>query len=46
MKILMILDKAFPTDVRVENEAITLIRAGHTLGLLSIAPYAKNDIVA
>jgi len=45
MKILMILDKPFPTDVRVENEALTLLKAGHSVGLLSIAPYTKNEIV-
>lgn len=45
MKILMILDKPFPTDLRVENEATSLINEGHTLGLLSIAPYSKNRII-
>lgn len=29
MKILMVLDHEFPTDVRVENEATALISAGH-----------------
>lgn len=29
MKILMVLDHEFPTDVRVENEATALIAAGH-----------------
>ncbi len=42
----MILDKPFPTDVRVENEALTLLKVGHTVGLLSIAPYAKNEITS
>lgn len=45
MKILMILDKPFPTDLRVENEATSLIKAGHTLGLLSIAPYEKSKTI-
>ncbi len=45
MKILMVLDKPFPTDLRVENEATSLIKASHSLGLLSIAPYEKSGII-
>ena len=45
MKILMILDKPFPTDLRVENEATSLIKAGHEVSLLSIAPYPKSQVI-
>ncbi|MEQ8525110.1 glycosyltransferase family 4 protein [Gracilimonas sp.] len=45
MKILMVLDKKFPTDIRVENEATSLIRAGHKVGLLSIADNPQQEIV-
>ncbi len=45
MNILMILDKQFPTDLRVENEATSLIRAGHNVGLLSIANNAVDEVV-
>ncbi len=45
MKILMILDKPFPTDLRVENEATSLINAGHEVSLLSIAPYSKSQVI-
>ena len=33
MNILMVLDHEFPPDVRVENEAMSLIKAGHRLHL-------------
>jgi glycosyltransferase involved in cell wall biosynthesis len=36
MKILMVLDKEFPPDERVEKEAITLVQAGHSV---SVATY-------
>ncbi|HLO59114.1 MAG TPA: glycosyltransferase family 4 protein [Bacteroidales bacterium] len=39
MKILMVLDKEFPPDERVEKEAITLVQAGHSV---SIATYTLN----
>ncbi len=45
MKILMVLDKFFPTDLRVENEATSLIKAGHKVSLLSIAPYKTDSVV-
>ena len=45
MNILMILDKPFPTDLRVENEGTSLIRAGHNVGLLSIADNAVDEVV-
>lgn len=45
MNILMILDKPFPTDLRVENEAVSLIRAGHKVGLLSFADNPLEEIV-
>jgi hypothetical protein len=44
MNILMVLDKEFPTDLRVENEATSLIRDGHMVGLLSIADNPKEEI--
>ncbi|MDX1547033.1 MAG: glycosyltransferase family 4 protein [Rhodothermales bacterium] len=37
-RILMALDHAFPPDVRVENEALSLIEAGFEVGLLAIGP--------
>ncbi len=33
MKILMVLDNEFPPDVRVENEAVALLNAGHEVHL-------------
>lgn len=38
----MVLDKKFPTDTRVENEAIALVKAGHNVVLLCVA-YDKNE---
>lgn len=35
MKILMLLDTEFPPDIRVENEAQSLIDAGHEVHILS-----------
>ncbi|HCY00497.1 MAG TPA: hypothetical protein DG754_10190 [Bacteroidales bacterium] len=40
MKILMVLDHEFPTDVRVENEATALITAGHEV---HIACYTQKE---
>ena len=40
MDILMVLDHEFPPDVRVENEAISLIRAGHRVHL---ACHTRNE---
>ena len=37
-RILMVLDEAYPPDIRVENEASSLLRAGFEVALLSIAP--------
>lgn len=34
MKILMLLDREFPPDIRVENEAHSLIKAGHEIHIL------------
>jgi glycosyltransferase involved in cell wall biosynthesis len=47
MNIGMILDKTFPPDPRVENEAVSLINAGHTVFLfcLSYASGQKNEII-
>lgn len=42
MRIGMILDKTFPPDPRVENEAISLIKAGHEVFLFCLK-YDKND---
>ncbi len=38
MHILMVLDHAFPPDVRVENEAHSLVRAGFEVTVLAIGP--------
>jgi hypothetical protein len=35
IKILMLLDRFFPPDIRVEKEARTLLKAGHDVFLLS-----------
>src|SRR5680860_1362806 len=42
MRIGMILDKKFPPDPRVENEAISLINKGHEVFLFCLK-YNKND---
>ena len=42
MRIGMILDKTFPPDPRVENEAISLIKAGHEVFLFCLK-YNKNE---
>ena len=34
----MVLDHPFPPDIRVENEALSLIKAGFEVALLSVAP--------
>lgn len=38
MRILMVLDHPYPSDLRVENEARTLLAAGHEVALLQVAP--------
>ena len=43
MRIGMILDKTFPPDPRVENEAISLVNAGHEVFLFCLK-YANEDI--
>ena len=43
MRIGMILDKVFPPDPRVENEAISLINAGHDVFLFCLA-YKENQL--
>ncbi|MFQ5569464.1 MAG: glycosyltransferase family 4 protein [Rhodothermales bacterium] len=48
LRILMVLDHAFPPDVRVENEALSLIEAGFDVALLAVAPDdrpAREDYV-
>jgi len=42
MKIIMILDKPYPSDARVYPEAKSLIKAGHEITLLSWDKNAKN----
>ena len=42
-RILMVLDHAFPPDVRVENEAVSLIEAGFEVGLLAIGPDERPE---
>ncbi len=37
MKIGMILDHEFPPDIRVENEALTIVENGYTVSILSFA---------
>ena len=37
-RILMVVDHAFPPDIRVENEALSLIDAGFEVGLLAVGP--------
>lgn len=44
MKILMVLNNTFPTDIRVEKEALSLVEAGHEVGLLSISDYEKSEV--
>ena len=42
-RILMVLDKPFPPDIRVLNEAVTLVEAGFKVGILSIGPDERPD---
>ncbi|MBO6575362.1 MAG: glycosyltransferase family 4 protein [Rhodothermales bacterium] len=37
-RVLMVLDHAYPPDIRVENEARSLVEAGIEVGLLALAP--------
>jgi glycosyltransferase involved in cell wall biosynthesis len=43
-RILMVLDHSFPEDVRVENEARTLIEAGFAVSLLAIGPDVRPEM--
>src|SRR5437879_314102 len=43
MRILMLLTKPFPPDIRVENEAAALLAAGHDVHLLCTAD-ARDEI--
>jgi glycosyltransferase involved in cell wall biosynthesis len=45
MKIGMILDKTFPPDPRVENEAISLIKAGNEVYLFCLSYDKKEDVI-
>ncbi len=42
--ILMVLDHAYPPDVRVENEARSLIEAGFAVSLLALAPDDRPEV--
>jgi glycosyltransferase involved in cell wall biosynthesis len=42
MNILMLLDREFPPDIRVENEALSLLKEGHAVHVLS---YNFHDLV-
>jgi len=42
MRIGMILDKTFPPDPRVENEALTLIESGHEVFLFCLTYHSEN----
>ena len=41
----MVLDHFFPVDLRVENEATSLISAGFKVEILSIAPYKDSKSI-
>ena len=41
----MVLDHFFPVDLRVENEASSLIKAGFKVDILSIAPYVESKSI-
>ena len=43
--ILMILDQFFPVDLRVENEALSLINAGFDVDVLTISPYTDSNSI-
>ncbi len=40
-RVLMIVDHAFPPDIRVENEALALIEAGYEVTVLAIGPDSR-----
>ena len=40
----MVLEGSFPPDLRVENEAISLVRAGHKVGILSFDAYPESEV--
>jgi len=44
MRILMILENAFPPDVRVEKEIKSLINAGHEIVLVCSSPASKDEV--
>ena len=44
MRIGMLLDNSFPPDSRVENEAVSLIRAGHEVHLFSLCYKQKQPL--
>ena len=45
MKILMVVDHKIPTDIRVENEAESLAKAGHEVGILAIGDFTETKDV-
>ena len=44
MRVLMVLDHPYPPDIRVENEARTLVEAGHEVTLLQISPDDRPEV--
>ncbi|MCY4158614.1 MAG: glycosyltransferase family 4 protein [Bacteroidetes bacterium] len=42
-RILMVLDQSFPPDIRVENEATSLVKAGFEVTLLVLAPDIRQS---
>jgi glycosyltransferase involved in cell wall biosynthesis len=44
MRIGMILDNSFPPDIRVENEALSLIKAGHEVILFSLDFLQRSNV--
>lgn len=43
-RVLMIVDHAFPPDIRVENEAVALIEAGYEVTVLAIGPDSRPAV--
>ncbi|MBT8398877.1 MAG: glycosyltransferase family 4 protein [Rhodothermia bacterium] len=43
-RVLMIVDHAFPPDIRVENEAVALIEAGYEVTVLAIGPDSRPRV--
>jgi len=43
LRVLMVMDHSFPPDPRVENEALSLIDAGHQVTVLAVSPDDRPD---